>query len=160
MTPVPAPPLGRSIPGLVGLAKEPKPWDATLPAPVLKVPPGFCSPNDDVWPKPKLLEPVLPNRPAPPGGQRNPPQKTTVSHMYMQYSLYGFSSLYDFDALIQSDIIYSFTSLNREVGDLASLGVGRQNLCICDIVACVWLVTQGLSRASAIQNDSPGVITH
>lgn len=63
--------MGRSIPGLVGLANEPKPWDATLPAPVLKVPLGFCSPNA-VWPKPKLLEPVLPNRPAPPGWPKPP----------------------------------------------------------------------------------------
>ena len=54
---------------MVGLAKEPKPWEATLPAPALKVPLAFCSPNA-VWPKPKLLlAPPLPNRPAPPRGR-------------------------------------------------------------------------------------------
>lgn len=48
-------------PGFVGVEKEPNPWDATLPAPVLKVPLGFCSPNE-VCPKPKVLAPLFPNR--------------------------------------------------------------------------------------------------
>lgn len=48
-------------PGFVGVEKEPKPWDATLPAPVLKVPLGFCSPKDDC-PKPKVLAPLFPKR--------------------------------------------------------------------------------------------------
>lgn len=50
--------------GFVGEEKEPKPWDATLPPPVLKVPLGFCSPNEDC-PKPKALAPLFPNRLAP-----------------------------------------------------------------------------------------------
>lgn len=32
-------------PGFVGVEKEPKPCDATLPPPEEKVPLGFCSPN-------------------------------------------------------------------------------------------------------------------
>lgn len=49
-------------PGFVGVENEPKPWDATLPAPVLKVPAGFCSPKDDCCPKPKALAPLFPNK--------------------------------------------------------------------------------------------------
>lgn len=48
-------------PGFVGVEKEPNPWEATLPAPVLKVPLGFCSPKE-VCPKPKDLAPLFPNR--------------------------------------------------------------------------------------------------
>lgn len=53
--------MDKAVPGFTGEAKEPNPWDATLPAPVLKVPPGFCSPKDDC-PKPKALAPLFPNR--------------------------------------------------------------------------------------------------
>lgn len=48
-------------PGFDGVENEPKPWDATLPAPVLKVPVGFCSPKEDC-PKLKVLAPLLPKR--------------------------------------------------------------------------------------------------
>lgn len=48
-------------PGFVGVEKEPNPWDATLAPPVLKVPGGFCSPNEDC-PKPMGLVAVLPNK--------------------------------------------------------------------------------------------------
>lgn len=47
--------------GFAGEEKEPKPWDATLPPPVLKVPAGFCSPKEDC-PKLNDLAPLLPNR--------------------------------------------------------------------------------------------------
>lgn len=51
------------VPGLVGVPKEPKPWEATLPPPVVKVPLGFCSLlKDDDWPKLKALAPLFPNR--------------------------------------------------------------------------------------------------
>lgn len=49
------------LPAFVGVEKEPKPWEATLPPPVLKVPLGFCSPKEDC-PKPKVLAPLFPNR--------------------------------------------------------------------------------------------------
>lgn len=61
---MPASGLDRS-PGLEGEEKEPKPWEATLPAPVLNVPLGFCSPKVD-WPKPKVLAPLFPKRLVPP----------------------------------------------------------------------------------------------
>lgn len=41
--------------------ENPKPWDATLPPPELKVPIGFCSPKEAV-PNPKLLAPLFPKR--------------------------------------------------------------------------------------------------
>lgn len=53
--------MGKAVPGFVGVEKEPNPWDATLPAPVVKVPPGFCSPKE-ACPKPKVLAPLGPNR--------------------------------------------------------------------------------------------------
>lgn len=48
-------------PGFAGEEKDPKPWDATLPPPVLKVPLGFCSPKE-VCPKPNVLAPLFPKR--------------------------------------------------------------------------------------------------
>lgn len=54
-------------PGFVGVEKEPKPCDATLPAPVLKVPLGFCSPKVEDWPKPKVFAPLFPKRLLVPG---------------------------------------------------------------------------------------------
>lgn len=48
-------------PAFVGVEKEPNPWDATVPAPALKVPLGFCSPKEDC-PKPKDLAPLFPKR--------------------------------------------------------------------------------------------------
>lgn len=51
----------KAVPGFDGVENEPKPWDATLPAPVLKVPVGFCSPKEDC-PKLKVLAPLLPKR--------------------------------------------------------------------------------------------------
>lgn len=50
-----------TVPDFVGLAKDPKPWDATLPAPELKVPLDFCSPKE-ACPNPTGLATVLPNR--------------------------------------------------------------------------------------------------
>lgn len=47
--------------GLVGVLKEPKPCAATDPAPVLKDPLGFCSPNE-LLEKLKAFAPLLPNR--------------------------------------------------------------------------------------------------
>lgn len=43
-------------------AENPKPWDATLPPPALKVPVGFCSPNDELANPPNVLAPLFPNR--------------------------------------------------------------------------------------------------
>lgn len=43
-------------------AENPKPCDATLPPPELKVPAGFCSPKDEPANPPKLLAPLFPNR--------------------------------------------------------------------------------------------------
>lgn len=42
--------------------ENPKPWDATLPPPELKVPVGFCSPNDELVKPPNVLAPLFPNR--------------------------------------------------------------------------------------------------
>lgn len=51
------------VPDLVGVPKEPKPWEATLPPPVVKVPLGFCSVLKVAdWPKLKALAPLFPNR--------------------------------------------------------------------------------------------------
>lgn len=50
------------VPGLVGVPKEPKPWEATVPPPVVKVPLGFCSLKDDGCAKLKALAPLFPNR--------------------------------------------------------------------------------------------------
>lgn len=57
-----------AIPGFDGEEKEPNPWDATVPPPVLNVPLGFCSPKDDC-PKPKVLAPLFPNRLVAPRGE-------------------------------------------------------------------------------------------
>lgn len=60
----------RIVPVLAGLVKEPKPWAATLPTPVLKVPLGLGSPKEDV-PNPKVFAPLFPNRLLDPGdGER------------------------------------------------------------------------------------------
>lgn len=42
--------------------ENPKPWDATLPPPELKVPAGFCSPKDELLNAPNVLAPLFPNR--------------------------------------------------------------------------------------------------
>lgn len=56
-------------PVLAGL-KEPNPWAATLPTPVLKVPLGFGSPKGGgPVPNPKALAPLFPNRLLDPGAQ-------------------------------------------------------------------------------------------
>lgn len=57
------------IPVLFG-AENPKPWDATLPPPELKVPAGFCSPKDELANPPKVLAPLFPNRLEVSGGTR------------------------------------------------------------------------------------------
>lgn len=62
--------MGKAVPGFVGVEKEPNPWDATLPAPVVKVPLDFCSPKVDC-PKPKVLAPLFPNRVLVPGGEKD-----------------------------------------------------------------------------------------
>lgn len=49
------------VPVLFAL-ENPKPWDATLPPPELKVPEGFCSPNDELAKLPNVLAPLFPNR--------------------------------------------------------------------------------------------------
>lgn len=49
------------VPVLLG-AENPKPWDATLPPPELKVPAGFCSPNEEPAKLPNVLAPLFPNR--------------------------------------------------------------------------------------------------
>lgn len=48
-------------PVLLGVEK-PKPWDATLPPPAVKVPAGFCSPNEEPPKLLKVLAPLFPNR--------------------------------------------------------------------------------------------------
>lgn len=50
-----------AVPVLFG-EEKPKPWDATLPPPALKVPAGFCSPNDELAKPPNVLAPLFPNR--------------------------------------------------------------------------------------------------
>lgn len=49
------------VPVLFGV-ENPKPWDATLPPPELKVPAGFCSPKDELLNAPNVLAPLFPNR--------------------------------------------------------------------------------------------------
>lgn len=57
-----SPSAGRTpVPVLFG-EENPKPWDATLPPPALKVPAGFCSPNDELAKPPNVLAPLFPNR--------------------------------------------------------------------------------------------------
>lgn len=58
--PTPGDTQGR-LPVLFGV-ENPKPWDATLPPPELKVPAGLCSPNDELAKPPNALAPLLPNR--------------------------------------------------------------------------------------------------
>lgn len=48
------------VPALFGL-ENPKPWEATLPPPELKVPVGFCSPKEEL-PNPKVFAPLFPNK--------------------------------------------------------------------------------------------------
>lgn len=62
--------MGKAVPDFVGVENEPKPCEATLPPPVLKVPAGFCSPKEDC-PKPKVLAPLFPNRLLEPGEETN-----------------------------------------------------------------------------------------
>lgn len=71
-------------PALAGVEKEPNPWDATLPALVLKVPLGFCSPKEDC-PKPKVLAPLFPNRllEAVCAGCPNPPVAAVVPNGFL-----------------------------------------------------------------------------
>ena len=42
--------------------ENPKPWEATLPPPALKVPAGFWSPNDELANPPNVLAPLFPKR--------------------------------------------------------------------------------------------------
>ena len=42
--------------------ENPKPWEATLPPPELKVPVGFWSPNEELANPPNVLAPLFPNR--------------------------------------------------------------------------------------------------
>lgn len=58
----------KDVPVLAGVEKEPKPWAATEPAPVLKVPPGFWSTNEEA-PNWRDFAPLVPNKLAPPTTQ-------------------------------------------------------------------------------------------
>lgn len=68
-----------TIPALVGL-ENPKPWDATLPPPELKVPVGFCSPKVEV-PYPKVLAPLFPNKLEVSGEMKNTCEDLSTPHV-------------------------------------------------------------------------------
>lgn len=72
-------------PGFAGDEKDPKPWDATLPPPVLKVPLGFCSPKEACCPNPNVLAPLFPKRLLAPvcADCPNPPVETAVPNGFL-----------------------------------------------------------------------------